>query len=141
MPQPPRVPAVVTRRAPRRRVLVLGALLLVSVGVVVAVVLAGSSEPAQVSGVTVRGDGSRLVVEYVAPSESCGGEAEVDVTEDDDEVVVTVVIRRPFELGTRACLPRGRIAHADVDLESPLGARAVVNGTTGEPVAVTRETD
>jgi hypothetical protein len=131
------MPAAAIRSRPLRRVLVIGAVVLTALGVV-AVMLAGSSEPAPISGVTVNDGGTRLVVEYVAPSESCGGDSKVDVEETDTKVTVTAETRKPFRLGTSTCLPRGRIAHATVVLGAPLGERQVVDGSTGGPVPVAR---
>jgi hypothetical protein len=101
-----------------------------------AVVLTGSSEPADIHGATVSSDGRLLAVEYVAPDESCGGEPRISAEESSSEVIVTIEIHQPFELGTRTCLLRGRLLSADVELAAPLGDRPVINGSTAHPIPV-----
>ncbi|GAA3161141.1 hypothetical protein GCM10010531_10940 [Blastococcus jejuensis] len=108
---------------------------------VVAIVLAGSSEPAEIRGASVSNDGRRLDVEYAAPDETCGGEPQIRAEETSSVVTVTVEIHRRFEFGTRACLLRGRIASAAVDLANPLGDRLVIDSSTGRPVPLTEDHD
>ena len=102
--------------------------------------LAGSSEPAEIRSATSSSDGLSLAVEYVAPDQTCGGEPRITTHETDSEVIVTVEIHKPFELGTRTCLLRGRLLSADVELAAPLGDRRVIDGSTTHPIPL-REPD
>ena len=106
---------------------------------VVAIVLAGSSEPAEIRGASVSNDGRRLDVEYVAPDETCGGDPRIRAEETSSVVTITVEIHRPFEFGTRTCLLRGRLMSAGVDLANPLGDRTVIDGSTTRPVPLTED--
>lgn len=123
------------RRRPSRRVIP-GGVVLVLLAVGVALMLAGSREPAEIRSATISSDDLSLAVEYVAPDQTCGGEPRVSAKETDSEVIITVEIHKPFELGSRTCLLRGRLLSADVELVAPLGDRPLIDGSTTRPIPV-----
>jgi hypothetical protein len=98
----------------------------VAVGLYAVIVGFDRVEPAAVARVAPAAEQRDLIVEYVGGSPGCGDPHRVQVTESDDEVVVsaTVVVRH----GTRfnaACDDEGISMVQTVRLAAPLGGRFV----------------
>lgn len=82
--------------------------------------LLGLSEPAPINSAAAASGGNALVIEYVRSLETCGGTARVQKNESDSKVIVTVEIRRTFQLGAQACPAVGSYATTRVRLDAPL---------------------
>lgn len=97
-----------------------------------------SSEPVTIRSASVSPDGRTLHAEYVRPGDLCGGDIVVDSSVTERQVTVTVSVERGLDLTTRTCALHQKLERTPIHLDSPLGSRLVVDGTTGEQIPVTR---
>ena len=83
----------------------------------------------------VRDDGRRLTVRYTIGVPECYGTiAEPQVEETPSAVTITLTRIPPRNLGDVACNDIALLKTVEIRLESDLGHRAVLDGSTGQPV-------
>ncbi|MPV36344.1 hypothetical protein [Georgenia subflava] len=93
--------------------------------------------PAAVDAVARTAEGRDLLVRYIGGSPGCGDPHRIDVTEDDETVVISAYTVAPH--GTRAgfgCDDRGVVMLQTVRLGEPLGERQVRDGARDSAVVV-----
>lgn len=93
-------------------------------------------EPSEIVRASVAGPESRevKVVFYTSGSADCRQFDAADVREDGEAVTVRVTVKT----SARDCPDDGQEAERTVRLSRPLDARELIDGSTGQPVAVER---